>query len=87
MDEYIFSMRQFYHSVILRFLGNYLYKLQQYTVINKFFLNPITSQIQKTIQNLGIQMRKVSRRQTLSVKLLNLNLQNKLRLFVVENPF
>ena len=82
-----FSMRQFYHSVILRFLGNYLHKLQQYTVINKFFLNPITSQIQKTIQNLAIQMRKVSRRQTLSVKLLNLNLQNKLRLFVVENPF
>ena len=82
-----FSMRQFYHSVILRFLGNYLHKLQQYTVINKFFLNPITSQIQKTIQNLAIQMRKVSRRQTLSVKLLDLNLQNRLMLFVVENPF
>ena len=82
-----FSMRQFYHSVILRFLGNYLHKLQQYTVINKFFLNPITSQIQKTIQNLAIQMRKVSRRQTLSVKLLDLNLQNTLMLFVVENPF
>ena len=80
-------MRQFYHSVILRFLGNYLHKLQQYTVINKFFLNPITSQIQKTIQNLAIQMRKVSRRQTLSVKLLDLNLQNTLMLFVVENPF
>ena len=80
-------MRQFYHSVILRFLGNYLHKLQQYTVINKFFLNPITSQIQKTIQNLAIQMRKVSRRQTLSVKLLDLNLQNRLMLFVVENPF
>ena len=82
-----FSMRQFYHSVILRFLGNYLHKLQQYTVINKFFLNPITSQIQKTIQNLAIQMRKVSRKQTLSVKLLDLNLQNRLMLFVVENPF
>ena len=82
-----FSMRQFYHSVILRFLGNYLHKLQQYTVINKFFLNPITSQIQKTIQNRAIQMRKVSRRQTLSVKLLDLNLQNTLMLFVVENPF
>ena len=82
-----FSMRQFYHSVILRFLGNYLHKLQQYTVLNKFFLNPITSQIQKTIQNLAIQMRKVSRRQTLSVKLLDLNLQNTLMLFVVENPF
>ena len=82
-----FSMRQFYHSVILRFLGNYLHKLQQYTVINKFFLNPITLQIQKTIQNLAIQMRKVSRRQTLSVKLLDLNLQNTLMLFVVENPF
>ena len=82
-----FSMRQFYHSVILRFLGNYLHKLQQYTVINKFFLNPITSQIQKTIQNLAIQMRKVSRRQTLSVKLLDLNLQNTLMLFVVKNPF
>ena len=82
-----FSMRQFYHSVILRFLGNYLHKLQQYPVINKFFLNPITLQIQKTIQNLAIQMRKVSRRQTLSVKLLDLNLQNTLMLFVVENPF
>ena len=82
-----FSIRQFYHSVILRFLGSYLHKLQQYTVINKFFLNPITSQIQKTIQNLAIQIRKVSRRQTLSVKLLDLNLQNTLMLFVVENPF